>query len=69
MLWTWVHSIRAGVAVWEESMREKYGKIPLGKYRIRKESNCIRKHLIISAVLGEIRDLSIHYIRMMCIYF
>jgi hypothetical protein len=53
VLSTWVQSIRTGVAAWEESMRKKYGKSPLGKYRIRKESNCIRKDLI----------------RMTCIYF
>jgi hypothetical protein len=69
VLWAWVHSIRTGVTAWEESMRKKYGKSLLGKYRIRKESNCIRKDLIIPVVLGEVRDLSIHYIRMTCIYF
>ena len=41
----WVHRIKAGVAAWEEFMKEKYCKSPLGKYRIRKESNWIRKGL------------------------
>lgn len=49
--------------------REKYGKSPLGKYRIRKESVFIRKDVIIPVVLGEVRDLSIHCIKMTCIYF
>ena len=42
---------------------------PLGKCRIMEESNCIRKYLTIRFVLGEVRGLSIHYIRMTCIYF
>jgi hypothetical protein len=42
---------------------------PLGKYRFRKEFNCIRKDLIIPVILGVVRGLSIPYIRMTCIYF
>jgi hypothetical protein len=42
---------------------------PLGKYRFRKEFNCIRKDLIIPVVLGVVRGLSIPYIKMTCIYF
>ena len=67
LLWTWVHCIKAGVAAWEESMKEKYCKSPLGKYRIRKESTCIRKSLMSPIVLGEVKGLWIHYIRMSCI--
>jgi hypothetical protein len=64
---TWVHSIKAGVAAWEESMREKYSKSLLGKYLIRKESSCIRKGLDLF-VLEEAKVLNIHYIRMTCIH-
>ena len=67
VLWTWVYGIKAGAAAWKESMRENYSKSPLGKYRIRKESNCIRKDLDL-IVLGEVKGLNIHYIRMTCIY-
>jgi hypothetical protein len=63
----WVHSIKAGVAAWEESMREKYSKSLLGKYLIRKESSCIRKGLDLF-VLEEVKVLNIHYIRMTCIH-
>ena len=48
-------------------MKEKYFKSPLGKYRIRKESDCIRKCLGL-IVLGEVKGLNIHYIRMPCIH-
>ena len=41
-------------------MKEKYFKSPLGKYRIRKESDCIRKCLGL-IVLGEVKGLNIHY--------
>ena len=44
---------------WEESMREKYPKSPLVKYRIKKESNCIRKFLSL-VVLEEVKGLSIY---------
>ena len=44
-------------------MKEKYSKSPLGKHRITKESNCIRKGLGL-IVLGEVKGLNIHYIRM-----
>ena len=67
MLWTWVHCINVGVAVWEESMKEMYCKTPLRKYRIRKESNCIRKGLGL-IVLGEVKGLNIHNIKMTCIH-
>ena len=40
-----VHSIKARVPAWKESMRVKYPKSTLGKYRIRKESNRTRKNL------------------------
>ena len=54
MLWTWVHNINVGVAALKESMREKYNKRPLGKYRIRNESNCIKKGLDL-IVLEEVK--------------
>jgi hypothetical protein len=41
---------------------------PFGRYRIRKESSCIRKGLIGLIVLGEFKGLSIPYIRMTCIH-
>ena len=40
-------------------MREKYPKSPLVKYKIKKESNCIRKYLSL-VVLGEVKGLSIY---------
>ena len=67
VLLTWVQSIKAGVAALKESMREKYSKSPIGKYRIRKESNCIRKGLDLR-VLGVVKGLNIHYMRMACIH-
>jgi hypothetical protein len=48
------------------SMAER--RSPLGRYRIRKESSCIRKGLISQIVLGEVKGLSIHYIKMTCIH-
>ena len=58
VLWTWVYGIKAGAAAWKESMRENYSKSPLG--RIRKGLDLI--------VLGEVKGLNIHYIRMTCIH-
>ena len=47
-------------------MKDIYSKSLLGKYRIRKESTCIRIG-IGPVVLGEV-SLDIHYIRMLCIH-
>lgn len=41
---------------------------PSGKYRIRKKSCCIRKGLLSLIVLGVIKGLSLHHIRIPCIY-
>lgn len=55
------------MAALEESMNEKYCKSPLGKYRIKNESNCIRKGLGL-IVLGEVKSLHIHYRKMTSIH-